>query len=194
MESRLIDINSRAGRYHYELLRDLKAGNYNNLIGELKATNALLPEEFRIKISTSQYNEKIKTKLIVVCPQCEAETTRESIKPYNKIQSTLDAILTKKQTIKVWKCPQCNKVNPLSSKDMIQETLPQPSYFRIIPDPPKRENNLTDRQAFESNFKAWAWLFVHELEKSIADYREKYLQRNQMEGDLSSSVPEELII
>ena len=77
---------------------------------------------------------------------------------------------------------------------MTQETLPQPVYFRIIPEPPKRENNLTDRQAFESNFKAWAWLFVHELEKSIADYREKYLQRNQMEGDLSSSVPEELII
>jgi hypothetical protein len=194
MESRLIDINSRAGRYHYELLKDLKAGNYNNLIGELKATNALLPEEFRIKISTTQYNEKIKTKLIVKCPSCESETNRELIRPYNKIQSTLDAILTKKNTIKVWKCPDCGVINPLSSKDMIQETLPQPSYFRIIPDPPKRENNLTDRQAFESNFKAWAWLFVHELEKSIADYREKYLQRNQMEGDLSSSVPEELII
>ena len=194
MESRLIDINSRAGRYHYELLKDLKAGNYNNLIGELKATNALLPEEFRIKISTEQYEEKIKTKIIIRCPECETETNRDSIKPYDRLLSTLDAILTKKKTIKVWKCPECNKINSLSSKDMTQETLPQPCYFRIIPEPPKRENNLTDRQAFESNFKAWAWLFVHELEKSIADYREKYLQRNQMEGDLSSSVPEELII
>lgn len=194
MESRLIDINSRAGRYHYELLKDLKAGQFNNLIGELKATNALLPEEFRIKISTSEYNSKVQTKLIIKCPDCNTETPRESIKPYNKIQSTLDAILTKKNTIKVWKCPECFKVNPLSSKDMIQETLPQPCFFRVIPDPPKRENNLTDRQAFESNFKSWAWLFVHELEKSIADYREKYLQRNQMEGDGTSSVPEELIL
>lgn len=194
MESRLIDINSRAGRYHYELLKDLKAGHFNNLLGELKATNALLPDEFRIKISTTQYNELIKTKLLIKCPQCDYEIERQNIKTYNRLQSTLDSILTRKNTIKVWSCPECKKTNILSDKDMTQEKLPEPTYHRVVPDPPKRENNLTDRQAFESNFKAWAWLFVHELEKSIADYREKYLQRNQMEGDLSSSVPEELII
>lgn len=194
MESRLIDINSRAGRYHYELLKDLKMGNHANLIGELKSTNALLPEEFRIRISTSEYNEATKTKIVIKCPKCEKETPRNNIKPYNQLQSTLDSILTKKNTIKVWKCPECNKINPLSSNDVIQETLPQPTFFKVIPDPPRRENNLTDRQTFESNFKAWAWNFIQELEKSIADYREKYLQRNQMEGQLSDSVPEELLM
>lgn len=194
MESRLIDINSRAGRYHYELLRDLKAGAFNNLIGELKATNALLPEEFRIRISTDEYKEKTKTKIVIKCNQCTTETSRSSVKPYNQLLSTLDQILTKKNSIKVWKCPECKKVNPLTSNDVIQETLPQPVFFRVIPDPPRRENNLTDRQSFESNFKSWAWLFVHELEKSIADYREKYLQRNQTEGDGLGTIPEELIM
>ena len=195
MESRLIDINSRAGRYHYELLRSLKAGQFNNFLGEIKANNSLLPEEFRIKISTEEYNKKVQTKLIVKCPECDYETSRDNIKPYKIIQSTLDSILTKKTSTKVWDCPECKKRVLLEKTDMTQEKLPDPVYFRVVPEPPKRENNLTDRQAFVSNFKAWAWTFVHELEKSIADYREKYLQRNQMEGDgLGGSVPEELII
>lgn len=194
MESRLIDINSRAGRYHYEILKDLKAGNFVHLIGELKATNSLLPDEFRITISTSEYNEKVKTKILVKCPQCQTETARNLIRPYNQLQSTLDSILTKKSYQKVWRCPSCTKINPLSSNDVIQETLPQPVYFKVIPEPPRRENNLTDRQAFETNFKTWAWLFVHELEKSIADYREKYLQRNQTESDGLGPVPEELMM
>ena len=171
-QSRLPDVNTAIIVYRRESITDLKSQNYSGCIGGLNALNAMLPKEYRVVISTKDYEDVMKEGLFAICKFCKVENDFRSVKIIN-ISLTFDLkILTNQKSENVWFCGTCKKQNKTAITQFNQKKFKQPYYMRVVPNPPIRKEGILSRTRFDSTFVSWFWTVLGEIEAQLAQFRD----------------------
>lgn len=171
-QARLPDVNTAFITYRGIAIRSLQSHKYLDCLGALKSINAMLPEKYRVELNNDKFDEDSKINLHYVCGSCDKNIDGKFVIPFDYYLDSIDSLITNKVKIKVWKCPECNKLSGLSNTRIIQNMLPQPSYLQVVPLPPTRKGGLMGRTQFRHEFGVWAWNMINELEKSMAQFRD----------------------
>ena len=171
----------------------MENGRYDAAVGSLYAFNGCLPEDYRVKISTIEYEAKTQEKLNAKCPYCDEEIEVKDMQIEKLLNPLIIGVFTKEKYDKVWHCGKCNHVNRLVETEMIKYQLEEPSFLGIVPKPPERKDSLTDRRQFDIKFQNWCWKLLDELEAKAATFRRDYTPKDGSELEqLSEKTGEEL--
>ena len=147
-----------------------------------EASIALLPKEYQVEINTSKYESLARSRHNIICDNCEEESSRDVIRPYELLVSNLARLITGKRFSTVWKCPKCSHVRALEGSQTKLIKWHQPNYFKVIPEPPSRRG-LHDRIGWESKFEKWYDICCKEIEHQVALYRTEYAaQQDEVVG------------
>lgn len=196
-QSRLPDINNAFVSYRNDFKTAISKDNFASAMGSLQVLNALLPIEYRVRISTEEYSRLSKTKKYKKCTCCNEESEDE-ITPVQEIltNSITDFVLARKSE-RLWNCPKCNEWNKIINTPRINQVLDSTMVFGVVPEPPVRENGvasinpmkdesghfLSNEKRYNFLMKDWLWRFDREVEERIAQYRDDNWQKEQaMDG------------
>lgn len=147
--------------------------------------NGILDEEYRVKVSTEEYNKLVKQDITIKCNCCTETTNFLKIKIYNILLSKTIQIITDNKYEKIWICPICKKDNKLLSSKMTQTKLQPGGFIGVLPEPPERQGGVTDRTDYHNKVAQWVWTFVKEIEQKCGEERKAYLNRGDMLDDVS---------
>lgn len=181
MQAKLPDINAAwvKERTYFFTCRDMH--NWSGMTLALYAMNALLPDEYRIKINTREYNKHTEAKIGYICNYCKKEIPESQIQIKKAICPLIVSYVSSSQTKTYWECPDCNKENLVSATKLIKETIAKPSYLKVIAEPPERKRGIQDRKSFITEITLWSGIFFQELEHQLGLYRAEYI--NSEEGE-----------
>lgn len=178
----LPDLNSGYITYRKYILTALSSKNYDLAIGYLYDLNAILPDEYKIEISTIKFSEKKKEETVQAnCKFCKEPCLYKDLKVRNVLLSSFGEIVKGTKYEDIWNCPKCKKDNPLITTDFDQLTLPKPHYFQVVPNPPEKKTGLVDSLEYEKRMKVWIQMFTIELEHAMSKYRLEYVPKDQRE-------------
>lgn len=186
MQAKLPDINAAwvKERTYFFTCRDMH--NWSGMILALYAMNALLPDEYRIKINTQEYNDLVEAKIGYICGTCKAEIPESMVKVKTAIAPLLVSYISSSETKNYWVCHKCNAENLMSRTKLIKETLAKPSYLKVVTDPPERKRGIQDRRSYQTEMTKWSGIFFQELEHQLGLYRAEYInEMDSMEGEMS---------
>jgi len=93
------------------------------------------------------------------------------------IQNSQIGFLTNQSLTDVWFCPKCKVMTELQQTDFVQEEVPDPSYFNVVPNPPMLKDGLMSRTKYAREFTKWFWLVMGELGDRISGFRDENWQR-----------------
>jgi len=182
-QARLPDINTAFTKFTNKALSSLESENFSSCIGSAYALNALLPDEYRVRVSTQSYNEATKKHTVAVCQYCNDEVETKTLEYNDQVKSSFEQILTSTQTEKVWLCKKCNKAQ-LRLMTLYKEVIPAEPYFvNCVPKPPERKDGLMSRSSYKREFTTWFWLFMGELEERMAQFRDDNWTKTEQFGD-----------
>lgn len=187
-QAALPDLNTAFIVYRREAITSLKSKRYDACFGALYAINGLLPKEYRVKISTKLYDEKTNLDTIAVCQHCKEQTNYNEINIHDVLLPVAVGIITGLEYEKVWTCTKCNQVNKLYKTDILEPTIEEPYFVKIVPKPPMRRTGLLDRLSYHKQISRWVWTFLDELEAQMSNYRREYRPMNNDMIDLDSTI------
>ena len=190
-QARLPDINTAFNYYRGKAVTSWLGKNWSAAIGSLYAFNGCLPKDYRVKISSKEYNDKTRQDIQVYCGHCNKEFNHYDITPYTMLLPMLLQHLAGSEYIKVWRCSECNKTNKLETTRMVQKVLAKPYFLQVVPEPPNRSDGLIDRTNFDKKFGSWFWSFLDELETQAAKFRDDNWQKKDAFFDIDSDIPED---
>lgn len=178
-QARLPDINTAYIKYRNLFWGKLDSMNYTLCTACLFALNGLLPDKYRVRVSTLEYNEKARQNLTVQCtnPNCLKTCDFKSVQIQLILLSAIKATLSGNMYEKIWLCQDCKYENKLSKTEMIRTVLPDPHFLKVVPKPPERKAGLSSRTAFHNTFEIWAVTFLVELEAQMAQFRDDNWQK-----------------
>ena len=171
-QARLTDVNSAAMKYRNVAIASLASQNYDNCFGSLYALNGLLPKEYRVVISTIEYNNMTRQDIFVTCGECGAELDFRSVQVFLVLRPLIETIISGNQYEKVWFCTACKHENKLLKTKMSQTVLKEPYFLKVVPKPPRRKDGLNDRSSYHRKVIQWAWALLDELETQFAQFRD----------------------
>lgn len=178
-QAALPDLNTAFIIYRREAMTSLKSKRYDACFGALYAINGLLPKEYRVKVSTKQYDAKTNLDIMAICPECKVSSNYKEIKIFDLLSPLIVGMITGNKTEKVWSCEKCNKINKLSKTDILEPVLEEPNFTKMMPAPPERRNGLLDRVSFHREISRWVWTMIDELEAQMSNYRREYKPQNE---------------
>lgn len=176
MQPRLPDINSSFITWRGKVTTYLDQKKYTDVAGALISKNGLLPSEYRIKISTQLYEEKIKEEVKASCKICGEEFNYHELPIRDKILTYTEQILLGDVNLKVWNCPDpnCKGLNYLDQTDITKTELGNPYYIGVVPEFPEKTSSFIDLNEYHKKVKSWTWQFLAELEHAESRFREEY--------------------
>jgi len=177
LQAALPDLNSAIIRYRTLITSCLEQKNYVGCMGGLYSLNGLLPTEYRVIVSTEEFDKLTKTNLLMICKHCSKEFKDNEVKIKDLLLPDIISCITRTKTEKVWFCPGCKMDNKLTNTIMKKEKLASYSYFHVMPEPPIRHDGLLDRREFHRNMEIWVWSFMGELEERCGKLRHDFLNR-----------------
>lgn len=176
------------------MLQSLNAKNYPNCVGSLKAMNSLLPKEYRVAISTPEFEEKIRQDIKAVCTGCSRETDYTKIHVFELALPFLDMVLARQKTTKAWMCKDCGCTNRLSMTRVKKTILQEPYHLTLVPSPPIRKTGIRDRNRYHMEFTDWVWRMTNEVEERLAQFRDdnwhKSNEMMELDDDIDTSKDE----
>ena len=199
-QARLPDINTAFIKYRNEFVSALKRKDYDNMHGALGGLNGLLPEEYRVIISTGKYEELTKTDIEYECSVCTirnnkpVEIPKEELTIFVQYPNSMQRLLFGGSSEKVWQCPKCQTIHRLSDTNISETKLQNPYFLGVVPDPPEKKVGLIDHLRFDIMVKQWAWQMMNELEHKMAKFRDDNWSRGEEMGgldDIDTSAEEE---
>ena len=188
-QARLPDVNTAYNKYRNEFAAAVKDKNWNLMHGSLNATNALLPIEYRVRISTREYLSLSKVDTTYECKDCTHETKKEEIQVFDLIPDRMETLLVSPESQKVWICPKCHVTNKLRLTAITKEELQNPVFLGVVPSPPIR--GVMHVREFERDTEIWGRLMEGELEQKMAQFRADHWMRGGEEDDLGIDGGEE---
>jgi len=187
-QARLPDVNTAYIKCRNEIIQAIKEKKWVLLHGMLKTQNALLPPEYRVQISTAEYDKLAVPEVSYKCNFCTKETDKSNIQVFDCIRTSIERLLlvgVSQGDNKTWICAKCNKTNKLQKTIISQTVLSNPSFLGVVPDPPARKDGLMDRLKFEKALEVWGLEFLSELEQKMALFRDDHWNRGDEESDLA---------
>ena len=156
-----------------------KNRDYDGCKAALDDINAMLTKvnnkDYQVQISEKKYQDLIKLEKLYKCGKCTKETPKNIVTVKKIDTSNFIRTLTNNRQETIWLCPECKADNILSKTDIVEPTLKEPYYLKVIPPAPERKDGIMDRRNYHKRFRSWARLFMKELSRSMAEYRNEYL-------------------
>jgi len=190
-QARLPDINTQYIKFTNEAVNSWKSENYEACLGSLFTLNALMPEKYRVVISNQEHKKLTNEQLWNICTKCKHENKHEDIKYYQLMMPYIDSVLTKTKYQEMWRCTECKKENILLKSDMVQDKPKDPSYFKVVPEPPSQKDGIMDRRKYSTKFTLWFWTCLGEIESQMATFRDDNWTKNELYQDLDYDGSEE---
>ena len=157
--------------------------------GALNATNALLPPEYRVRISTQEYLQVSKVDTTYECRGCDHISKKEEIQVFYLMPNRIETLLFSQVSQKVWNCQHCHRTNKLKLTAITKEQLQNPSFLGVVPNPPER--GVMHIREFERDTETWGLNMQAELEERMAQFRDDHWMRGGEEDDLGIDGGEE---
>jgi len=189
-QSRLPDVNTAIIVYRREAITDLKGNKYDACLGALHALNGMLPKEYRVTISTMDYNAMMKEGLFATCKFCTQESDFRTVKPFELVLPFVNSVIATQAKEKIWLCSHCQKENRTGETMFTNKIFKKPYYLRVVPDPPTRKDGMMGRTQFTIKFSSWFWLALSSIEAQMGRYREEYQPKDSDMFDMEASVQE----
>ena len=180
-QARLPDINTAYIKYRNEIMAALKRKDYKMMHGSLNALNALLPPEYRVMVSSIEYEKLAKIDITYQCNSCSQEFEKEQVHVFELMPNALEGLIYSTTPEKVWVCEKCKTTNKLKQTTISQIKLQNPTYFGVVPDPPERKDGLMEKRKFELHTETWCLTYLGELEMKMAKFRDDHWMRGQDE-------------
>jgi hypothetical protein len=188
VQARLPDINTAFITYRREFLQALQEKNYTVVVGSLNALNSLLPKEYRVQISTSDFEDKMRSDVQAICTGCTEEIEYSKIHIFQLALSFLESTLSGQKKTKAWICPKCNCTNRLTLTKMIKTVVEEPYHLTLVPSPPIRKTGIRDRNAYHNEFLKWAWRMANEIEERLGQFRDDNWHKSSEMMDLEDEI------
>lgn len=173
MQAKLPDINSAIVRHRTGSLVAMAQLNYSLAATELRAMNSLLPKDYKVIEDSKEYNQRIKSKDVLICNQCKKPVPFSEVVFYNKSVNMEIQLLYSIEKIKVWSCPECKFENPNDGTDREIQQYQKPFYAECMPEVPK-VSLFGNKLGYKINFEKWFDIALNELENKIGLYRTDY--------------------
>ena len=174
MQSKLPDINSAIVTHRNAMLRAYDKKDFEKIVISYRAINGLLPEDYKLEISTEKYRKEIKIQTLIECPKCNESSNLNDVKFLEFDLPENEQILQGKKSNEVWFCPLCKTRNLKRDTHTEELDVKDPTYYKIIPNPPIRKSIL-DRPYFDLACSNWLFIAIPELENQIQLYRAEYI-------------------
>lgn len=188
-QARLPDINTAFIKWRNKVVTSLESEKYTAVFGSLYSFNALLPEKYRVRISKAEYDEKLKeVGLFVVCEGCNAKSDWRQVNKTQRVLSPLVNLMSGALYEKIWICPSCDHDNPVSQTEKILNKPKEPYFLGVVPPPPERMEGITDRNTYHKKVESWAWQFMYELEKNVAQFRDDNWHKSDEMADAMQDI------
>lgn len=188
MQAKLPDINARLVRHTNAIFNAYDKGDFAKAAVSFEAINALLPEDYQLKIDSKSYQDSIAPIKSFECSSCNKESLETVIIPYMHTLDNAGALLVGNQILKVWRCPLCNNLNSFHHTKKFITQNNKHSFFKVIPEPPSKKG-MYDRIGHEQKWLEWFDICFKEIERQISLYRTEYAAQNS--GDfVMEDIPE----
>ena len=105
------------------------------------------------------------------------------------MESTSNNVAQKdKNTIKYWKCPDCEKDNYQKDGEWntIKSIREKPYSLGVVQEPPRNQTQLITTLDFPIKFTKWFYAFLEEIQAKMLLYRIEYVTINGHDMDESS--------
>ena len=187
MQAKLPDINAAIVTHRNVMLISYSKADFRKCISSLRAIISLLPELYQLEINSTKYHELRDSKKYILCKYCKTDDRHNEI-PYNsitfydKLHDSVNQLILEMPVSKYWICPNCKAEQSLAQSQNTIEKIHDPSYFKIIPEPPLIHDSF-DRISYESRFASWFEIAISELEHQIALFRSTYVGNDDKEDD-----------
>lgn len=180
VQAKLPDINSAIVRHRTGCLAAMAQLNYSLASTEIGAINALLPEDYKVKEDSEEYDKIIKSQDVLICDSCQKENEYNGIVFYFKAVPISIQLLYSVQTVEVWECSYCKAINPKDGSNRIIREKQNPFYTGYMPKVPK-VSHFGNKLQYKFQFEKWFDIALNELEHKIGLYRTDYAA--QQDGD-----------
>lgn len=174
---------------------EMAALGLNNMNGALEA-------DYRLPISTDQWNEKQDGYVVWACGNCTMDMTivynegeedehqktkqvpttskRKDIMIFKETCTDIVALLLGKSERQMWVCPACNNISTVTDVQKKMMKYPEPHYRGCIFGEPIRPLTglMRRRGAYPRLMRAWVKQYSMELEHQLALYRLEYIKQN----------------
>lgn len=178
MQAKLPDVNAILVTFRNAYLYNVRMRDFNRAVAMLYEMNAALPEDYRVEVNTEKYHGLTSAKKSATCNHCQTEHPVNTIKPHDILNDFVVRSLTGIDYKKVWTCPSCTKENLLHTTEFITDKKKQPSYFRVIDQPPVK-NGWSDMDTFPNKISEWLSRFSQELSNQCSKYRTDYVRQEE---------------
>ena len=174
MQSKLPDLNEYWKKYHEKGDAALQRYDYEACVNAFDCMNALLPDDYRIEVSTTKYEELLTNNDSAVCNNCKKEINWNKTKVIDLILPIFESILAKSSTYKAWVCIECEYENKLSETKLNKTILKKPYFFKVIPEALKIPSGLERRTQFNTKMSGWWHNAKVEMDHQLALIRQEY--------------------
>lgn len=198
MQAKLPDVNAGIVLYRSKAVIAMTCCDYGMAVISLSSIIALLPEDYKVKISSERYNEIMSDRKSITCEFCVSpeiimeddkqvltgneiptECILSDVKQYDLEMDGLNQILVGKTSQRVWICTKCGKLNDMDVSKIKIRRYEEPYYFGIIPYPPVQQRGVSGRNTFHSKFEVWFAIAIKEIENKIGLYRAEYAAQQE---------------
>ena len=185
MQSKLPDLNNAMNLHRISVMRAFDELNWTKLVIEVRAYNAILPDDYALKFSTIDYNVAIKSERKWKCLFCAEAFLLESIQIYSQIIPLIIRKITHDSRAFFWNCPSCHRANDRKATQETRIIASDPKYVGVIPLPPNKYG-IADPNLLQKNFQLWYEIAITELEHAVAKLRHEYVTEEGTEFDISA--------
>lgn len=167
----LIDLNILALKHLDKAYYALSHQDYDACTAALHSVNAALKDGYRVEFNTQKYREKTEHPTKIFCKPCGVECNRDDISTWDMLLPLAQQIESGNKFTKAWNCKSCKGINILSESKIEKQILEEPFFLKIVPYPPSRKQNLSDRTTYHIKYKSWFGMVVSELTRQISQLR-----------------------
>ena len=185
-QARLPDINTSMITFRNKICKAIDDKEWTDMHGYLLALNGTLPPEYRVLISTIEYNKIAKEDTTYQCQSCHEQIPKEEIIVFDLLPSAMERLIYADESKKVWNCTKCrgSMPNDLTTTIISVSKLQNPSFLGVVPDAPQRKDGLMDRLKFDMQTKQWGLGTLAELEQKMAKFRDDHWNKGDNEDDM----------
>ena len=184
MQFKLPDLNNAIALHRQAVMQAFDMQDWIKLVIEIRAYNAILPDDYALIFSSKQYQSKIKSERKWRCISCNEYIPIDSITIYTQLNTELKRKITHENQIYLWNCPSCHSVNDRKDTTESRVIASDPKYTGIIPNPPGKYNTADPNQ-LQKNFQDWYEIAITELEHAVAKLRHEYVIEEGSEFDIN---------
>lgn len=174
MQARLPDVNTAFVVYRRHALYALGRRDHELAADMLYVFNGLLPEEYRIRVSTPEYRALTQSHNYAICGRCETKVEYGDARHTKIYLDYWERIVRGKDAKEAWQCPNCQNTNENERTRFVISSRAEPSFLGVVPEPPKRWGHGYSPNTFHGRFASWFSNFLKELEAKAALFRAEW--------------------